>query len=191
MTAAEKKTIEKWESTSAATMDRTLSLAERLMLKRKKKDDITPRKGTLQSENNSSASDNVNTDSIFDHVIGSAAEVERLWSIARYILTDQRSKLAPILLEAILFLRFHRNLWDELTVMEARDAVRTTEKQNREETLMDRLAQKIAGVEEEQRKIDEENEQQLLDHEDENDETWGDEALLQKKERRTKRAKKN
>ena len=53
------------------------------------------------------------------------------------------------------------------------------------------MAQKIAGVEEEQRKIDEENEQQLLDHEDENDETWGDEALLQKKDRRTKRAKKN
>ena len=54
-----------------------------------------------------------NDDNCFDHIIGSAAEVERLWSIARYILTTSRTKMAPIVFEAILFLRMNRALWDE------------------------------------------------------------------------------
>ena len=54
-----------------------------------------------------------NDDNCFDHIIGSAAEVERLWSIARYFLTTSRTKMAPIVFEAILFLRMNRALWDE------------------------------------------------------------------------------
>ncbi len=34
---------------------------------------------------------NVNDDTFLDHVIGSAAEVERLWLMARYTLTTTRS----------------------------------------------------------------------------------------------------
>jgi hypothetical protein len=67
-------------------------------------------------------------DDCFDHVIGSAAEVERLWSIARYILTTTRAKLAPILFEALLFLRANRDLWDERTVQAALNTVRKDEK---------------------------------------------------------------
>ena len=66
-----------------------------------------------------------NDDNCFDHIIGSAAEVERLWSIARYILTTSRTKMAPIVFEAILF------LWDEWTVMEALVAVRADQKDER------------------------------------------------------------
>ena len=69
-----------------------------------------------------------NDDNCFDHVIGIAAEVERLWSIARYILTTSRTKMAPIIFEAILFLRMNRALWDEKTVMEALAAVRADQK---------------------------------------------------------------
>ena len=36
-----------------------------------------------------------NSDDCFDHVIGSAAVVERVWSLARYILTTNRSSLSP------------------------------------------------------------------------------------------------
>ena len=51
-----------------------------------------------------------------DHVVGSAAEPERLWSMARYLLTTQRATMAPIVFESILFLRFNACLWDERTV---------------------------------------------------------------------------
>jgi hypothetical protein len=44
-----------------------------------------------------------------NHVVGSAALVERLWSVARYILTYERSNMAPELLEAILFLYYNRD----------------------------------------------------------------------------------
>ena len=70
-------------------------------------------------------------DDCFDHVIGSAAEVERLWSIARYILTTTCAKLAPILFEALLFLRENCDLWDERTVQAALNTVRKDEKDKR------------------------------------------------------------
>ena len=47
-----------------------------------------------------------------DFILGSAAEVERLWSSARYIMSDQRSRLAQELLEAILVLRFNSEIWE-------------------------------------------------------------------------------
>ena len=70
-------------------------------------------------------------DNCFDHVIGSAAEVDCLWLIARYILTTSRTKMAPIVFEAILFLRMNRALWDERTVMEALVAVSADHKDER------------------------------------------------------------
>jgi hypothetical protein len=73
----------------------------------------------------------VDVDDCFDHVIGSAAEVERLWSIARYLLTTLRSQLSPILFEALLFLRANRDLWDERTVQAALNTVRKDEKDER------------------------------------------------------------
>jgi hypothetical protein len=75
----------------------------------------------------------------FDHVIGSAAVVERLWSVARYILTTNRSSLSPVLFEALLFLRSNRTLWDVRTVQRALLAVREDQKS-------DRLKKKLAEV---------------------------------------------
>lgn len=70
-------------------------------------------------------------DSSLDHVIGSAAGVERLWSQARYVLTTSRASMAPIMVEAIMFLRDNRDLWDESTVHSARAAVRDGEREDR------------------------------------------------------------
>jgi hypothetical protein len=69
-----------------------------------------------------------NDDNCFDHIIGSAAEVERLWSIARYILTTSRTRLEPILFEALLFLRANCVLWDERTVQAAIHAAQKDDK---------------------------------------------------------------
>ena len=38
-----------------------------------------------------------------DFILGLAAEVERLWSIATNVLTDERKKTSPLMLEAVLF----------------------------------------------------------------------------------------
>jgi hypothetical protein len=96
--------------------------------------------------------DNHDADNCLDHVIGSAAEVERLWSEARYIMTTSRSRMAPIFFEAVLFLCCNRYLWDEKTVQEALLAVKDDQK-------MDRLEKKLQELNvEEQSEDDEEDE---------------------------------
>ena len=59
-----------------------------------------------------------------DFICGSAAEVERLWSVAKCILTDNRAKLTPAMFEALLFLKTNEEYWDMATVMEAYTRVR-------------------------------------------------------------------
>jgi hypothetical protein len=47
-----------------------------------------------------------------DPICGSAAEVERLWSIAKYILTVQRKSMTPQMFKALLFLKMNEHFWD-------------------------------------------------------------------------------
>ena len=55
-----------------------------------------------------------------DFIYGSCAEVERLWSIAKHILTDVRKGMMdPIMFEAILFLKLNRRLWTLGDVVQA------------------------------------------------------------------------
>ena len=61
-----------------------------------------------------------------DFICGSAAEVERLWSVAKYILTDNRAKLTPAMFEALLFLKTNEEYWDMTMVMEAYTRVKNT-----------------------------------------------------------------
>ena len=88
----------------------------------------------------------VEVDDCFDHIIGSAAEVERLWSIARYLLTTLRSQLSPILFEALLFLRLNRTIWNERTVQMACLAVREQSKNDRLEKKLKEAADHEALV---------------------------------------------
>jgi len=76
-----------------------------------------------------------------DHVLGSAAEVERVWSLARYVLTSQRSQMAPVLFEAIMFLKFNRELWDEKTVQLAYDLFKKDKHDERAKAKVSELAQ--------------------------------------------------
>ena len=120
----EKLAINKWlEKPAGNEVQSNLSLADHLSQLR------GGEKRKANQMNN--ACDNDSDDNCFDHIIGSAAEVEHLWSIARYILTTSRTKMAPIVFEAILFLRMNRALWDERTVMEALVAVRADQKDER------------------------------------------------------------
>lgn len=52
-------------------------------------------------------------------ILGSVAEVERLWSSAKHLLGEKRHAMTPLLLEALLFLRFNECFWDEKLVAQA------------------------------------------------------------------------
>jgi hypothetical protein len=59
-----------------------------------------------------------------DFILGSGAEIERVWSAAEKILVPARFSSHSLLLEAILFLRFNENYWTQLAVTQAAMAVR-------------------------------------------------------------------
>lgn len=48
------------------------------------------------------------------------------------MLTSQRSKMSPIMLGTILFLKFNRELWDERSVQKAWDRYRKEEAEERQ-----------------------------------------------------------
>lgn len=58
-----------------------------------------------------------------DYIMGSVAEVERLWSLVRHILTYDRMSTKPMNVEALLFLKVNKRFWDEALVQEAMDAL--------------------------------------------------------------------
>jgi hypothetical protein len=69
-----------------------------------------------------------------DYILGSVAEVERLWSLAKYVLQDHRSSMSLMNLEAILFLKVNSEYWDLTTVDEAFRNVEAAEKENNEQS---------------------------------------------------------
>jgi hypothetical protein len=66
-----------------------------------------------------------------DNIFGSSAEVERLWSVASYILTTQRQSMTPQLFEAIIFLKTNHEFWDLGMVVDAVQQARTVAAETR------------------------------------------------------------
>lgn len=52
-------------------------------------------------------------------ILGSAAVCERLWSIAKMVMSDRRKELSPVVFEAILFLNQNQHLRDTNDVQAA------------------------------------------------------------------------
>ena len=52
-------------------------------------------------------------------IVGTVAEVERLFSTASYVLADNRKSLTPELFEETVFLKMNHNLWGGDLVTEA------------------------------------------------------------------------
>lgn len=71
-----------------------------------------------------------------DFILGSAAEAERVWSEARYVLTTQRSAIAPAVFESIMILRFNKELWDCTTVVQAVDMIKKESREARLQKLL-------------------------------------------------------
>jgi uncharacterized protein YcbK (DUF882 family) len=76
---------------------------------------------------------------------GSAADVERLWSVAAYILTNQRRAMTPQLFEALIFLKTNHQFWDLTMVVDAVRQSKTAAAENRR-AAADAAQLELAGV---------------------------------------------
>jgi hypothetical protein len=65
-----------------------------------------------------------------DVIPGTSVNCERLFSLAKNILTDTRKCTAPVLFEALLFLKVNRHLWDAYSVGKAMGRSREREERN-------------------------------------------------------------
>ena len=81
------------ESASQSDSSSTVTMAERLLKKRKT--EVTRNQYTN-----------------CDFILGSVAEVERLWSISKYVFRENRRSLTPQLFEAVMFLKVNQRFWD-------------------------------------------------------------------------------
>jgi hypothetical protein len=54
-----------------------------------------------------------------DVIPGTSVNCERLFSLAKHIMTDTRKSTTPILFEALLFLKVNYDLWDAYSVGKA------------------------------------------------------------------------
>ena len=79
----------------------------------------------------------------------SAAEVERLWSMANKVLTKERSSMSPLLFEMIMYFKYNKDLWSLADVVEAnkRRKNESTSKKARKEAHCHRVARATAEIE--------------------------------------------
>jgi len=54
-----------------------------------------------------------------DFILATAVDVERLWSLAKNLLTDKRRKMTTVMIQVILFLKENRNLWNDSMVYQS------------------------------------------------------------------------
>ena len=88
---------------------------------------ISDRLREMTSGPKKSDSDYINA----NFILGSCAEVERLWSLAKFVLTDERSRMTPQLFEAILFLKVNKDWWGQFEVIEAMRMARAAQRETR------------------------------------------------------------
>ncbi len=60
-----------------------------------------------------------NDAAIKECVGGSAAEAERVWSMARHVLTDHCLRMSPLILELVMYLKYNSCLWGIADIVEA------------------------------------------------------------------------
>ena len=59
-----------------------------------------------------------------DFICGSVAEVERLWSVAKKVLTNNRSCLTTVMFETLIFLKINEDYWDLQSVQTSHSMAR-------------------------------------------------------------------
>lgn len=80
-----------------------------------------------------------------DFLYGSSAEVERLWSVAKYILIDPRKGITPQTFEALLFLKINKDYWNLELVVKAIAMARQQGRVGRAAVMQDAYSHADAG----------------------------------------------
>ena len=79
-------------------------------------------------------------------VLGSAAEVERVWSMAGHVLTEHRSSLSPYVFELIMYLKYNSRLWGLKDVVNANVArKKATEAAQRRDVMEKDRSEEVEG----------------------------------------------
>ena len=66
-----------------------------------------------------------------DFILASTAEIERIWSMAKYILVQQHRGMLPKRFECLLFLKYNRRFWNERMIVEAYRAAQESKRSAR------------------------------------------------------------
>ena len=86
-----------------------------------------------------------------DFILGTAVEVERLWSLAKCMLTDNRRGMSTLMVQTILFLKENRELWTDTMVYESIGNVKKNagnERRRKREELLEEQDAMQAALEE-------------------------------------------
>ena len=79
-------------------------------------------------------------------VLGSAAEVERVWSMAGHVLTEHGSSLSPYVFELIMYLKYNSRLWGLKDVVNANVArKKATEAAQRRDVMEKDRSEEVEG----------------------------------------------
>ena len=79
-------------------------------------------------------------------VLGSAAEVERVWSMAGHVLTEHCSSLSPYVFELIMYLKYNSRLWGLKDVVNANVArKKETEAAQRRDVMEKDRSEEVEG----------------------------------------------
>jgi len=54
-----------------------------------------------------------------DFILATAVDVERLWILAKNLLTDKRRGMVTVMMQVIMFLKENRNLWNDSMVYQS------------------------------------------------------------------------
>ena len=117
LTPEEAETIAKWkigtpepDALDAGPQASGLSEFDRMNLERQQKNKVRAQSNIVDSK----------YDPALKYcVLGSAAEVERVWSMAGHVLTDARSSMSPLIFELIMYIKYNTRLWDITDVVTA------------------------------------------------------------------------
>ena len=125
LTAEEAKTVEPWKlKEELEHLEEPCSLFEQRIREREKK----IKQATQQFQSSYDPA-------IMQCVGGSAAEAERVWSMAGHVLTEHHASLSPLVFELIMYPKYNSRLWDISDVVEA-----IKRRRNDSEAMKNRLA---------------------------------------------------
>ncbi len=85
-----------------------------------------------------------------DYIFGSTALIERLWSFAKFLLRENRSRMSPLKFEPILILKIDRKYWNQELASAALKRAHENLKQRKNALIIDRAGSQYRDLQREE-----------------------------------------